>query len=73
MRYNANVDLKITKYNGERLLLCTDGLYNNVPLNDLKSVLSGNEPLARKAQQLIRFGNFNGGSDNMGIAIWENQ
>ena len=73
MRYNANVDLKITKYNGEKLLLCTDGLYNNVPLADLKSVLNGNEPLARKAQQLIRFGNFNGGSDNMGIAIWENQ
>ncbi len=72
IKYNASVDLKIMKYNGEKLLLCTDGLYNNVPLLDIKSVLNGKDSLERKAIQLVRFGNFNGGSDNMGLVIWEN-
>lgn len=72
IKYNASVDIQLLKYNGEKLLLCTDGLYNNVPLLDIKSVLSGNDSLDRKVNQLIRFGNFNGGSDNMGVVIWEN-
>ena len=71
MRFNALVDLKTIEYHGERLFLCSDGLYNNVPFYDLQSILKGNESPERKCYQLIAFGNSNGGSDNMAVVVWE--
>ena len=72
VRQNANVDFSFFEYKGEKLLLCSDGLYNNVPYNDIQSILRGNESPERKCLQLIAFGNANGGSDNMAVVIWEN-
>ena len=69
---NANVDMTFFEYKGERLLLCSDGLYNNVSHNDIQAILRGNESPERKCLQLIAFGNANGGSDNMAVVIWEN-
>lgn len=66
-----NVDLQIKDYHGERILVCSDGLYNNVPLKDLEAIVRGNDSLDKKANQLINFGNFNGGSDNMALILWE--
>lgn len=66
-----NVDILEYQYNGERLLLCSDGLYNNVSLKDLTSILKGNDSLDKKCMQLIAFGNANGGTDNMAALIWE--
>ena len=71
IRFNALVDLKTFDYHGERLFLCSDGLYNNVPFYDLQSILKGNESPERKCFQLIAFGNSNGGSDNMAVVVWE--
>ena len=71
VRFNALVDLKTIDYHGERLFLCSDGLYNNVPFYDLQSILKGNESPERKCFQLIAFGNSNGGSDNMAVVVWE--
>ena len=68
---NLNVDINLFPYRGERLLLCSDGLYNNVPLKDMISILKGNDSLDKKCLQLIAFGNANGGSDNMAVVIWE--
>ena len=72
IRNNANVDFSFFEYKGERLLLCSDGLYNNVSYNDMQSILRSNESPERKCLQLIAFGNANGGSDNMAVVIWEN-
>ena len=66
-----NVDINVREYHGERILVCSDGLYNNVPLNDMTSIVKGNDSLDKKANQLIAFGNFNGGSDNMALILWE--
>ena len=66
-----NVDIREYQYNKERILLCTDGLYNNVPLKDMNSIVKGNDSLDKKCMQLIAFGNANGGSDNMALIIWE--
>ena len=66
-----NVDISTYPYNKEKLLLCSDGLYNNVPTKDILSILKGNDSLERKCLQLIAFGNANGGSDNMAVIIWE--
>ena len=67
----VNVDINVREYHGERILVCSDGLYNNVPLNDMTSIVKGNDSLDKKANQLIAFGNFNGGSDNMALILWE--
>ena len=68
-----NVDINIRDYHHERILICSDGLYNNVPENDLASIIRGNDSLDKKANQLIAFGNFNGGSDNMALILWESE
>ena len=67
------VDINSYEYNGERLLLCSDGLYNNVSPLIIESTLKGNDTVTNKCQQLIAFGNSNGGSDNMAVVIWENK
>ena len=71
IRYNALVNLKILPYHREKLLICSDGLYNNVPFYDLQSILRSNESPERKCRQLIAFGNSNGGNDNMAVIVWE--
>ena len=63
--------LDLRKNHGERILVCSDGLYNNVPVSDMASIIRGNDSLDKKANQLIAFGNFNGGSDNMALILWE--
>ncbi len=71
VKKKVSVDIQSFEYNGEKLLLCSDGLYNNVPLSVIESTLRGNDSIDRKCYQLISFGNANGGSDNMAVAIWE--
>ena len=68
-----NVDLNVFKYNKEKILLCSDGLYNNVAHSIMETIVRGSDSLDKKAKQLITFGNANGGSDNMAIAIWESK
>lgn len=70
---HLNVDINIRDYHHERILICSDGLYNNVPESDLASIIRGNDSLDKKANQLIAFGNFNGGSDNMALILWESE
>ena len=70
---SASIDLKTFPYSGERILLCSDGLYNNVPVNDIASVLRGEDSVEQKVSQLIAIGNKNGGSDNIAVVIWEAQ
>lgn len=67
----VNIDIVPFEYHKERLLLCSDGLYNNVSHSDLTSTIKGNDSLDKKCNQLIAFGNANGGSDNMAVVIWE--
>ena len=73
MKYNANVDIKTIVYNKERLLLCSDGVYNNLNKSDLKSILKSDDMLERKGKQIIAFANANGGSDNMAVVLWESK
>lgn len=70
-KIRVNVDIAVRDYHGERILVCSDGLYNNVPVSDMASIIRGNDSLDKKANQLIAFGNFNGGSDNMALILWE--
>lgn len=64
-------DMRVLPYAGEAIILCSDGLYNNVPENEIRAVLSTDERADEKVSNLIAEANANGGSDNIGIAYWE--
>ena len=58
-------------YMNSTLLVCSDGLYNNVSDQEILSVLRGNDATSQKANELIAIANANGGSDNIAVALWE--
>ena len=68
---SLSVDMRILPYHGETIFVCSDGLYNNVREKDISNVLDMNIPINDKVQSLISLANFNGGSDNITIALWE--
>lgn len=68
---SLSVDIRTIDYNGEAVFICSDGLYNNVREKDILNVLEMNIPTSDKVQSLISLANFNGGSDNITIALWE--
>lgn len=67
----SNVDVSIHNYNSESILLCSDGLYNNVLESDIFQILKGNNSTNQKAKELITLANNNGGSDNIAVVLWE--
>lgn len=68
---SCSLDLVVKPYCGESILLCSDGLYNNVSEPEIRAVLSTDERPDQKVASLIAEANANGGSDNVGIALWE--
>lgn len=70
---SLSLDLKTIKYEGEHLLLCSDGLFNNISNNDLSAIVKTDESPQQKVDQLISLANANGGSDNIAVAYWESE
>jgi len=69
---SVNVKVTYTKVlQGDRLLLCSDGLYNMVPASDILAAMKGTEALANKCQTLIDKANAKGGSDNITVVMAE--
>ncbi|HNX15881.1 MAG TPA: Stp1/IreP family PP2C-type Ser/Thr phosphatase [Bacilli bacterium] len=68
---SLNVDIKITDYCNENVLVCSDGLYNNVEDNSIYSILKSDDSTEQKVNELIALANANGGSDNIAIVLWE--
>ena len=68
---SASIDIKVSKYNNESVMLCSDGLYNNVPEADIASIIKGDDTTEEKINELICLANANGGSDNIGVVLWE--
>ena len=68
---SLEVDARLMNYEGERFLLCSDGLYNNVSNRDIESILKNEDSVDEKADELIALANSNGGSDNIGVVLWE--
>lgn len=54
---------------GEMLLLCTDGLTNELSDNEIAVLLAKEIPIHEKAQRLVDQANSNGGSDNITVAL----
>ena len=68
---SVSLTISVHPYKGESLLLCSDGLYNQVPEKDILALVSTDERADQKVTSLICVANQNGGSDNEGIAYWE--
>lgn len=70
---SASIDMKVVPYLNEEVLICSDGLYNNVPEEDIAAIIKGNDTVEMKVNELIAIGNKNGGSDNIAVVLWEAQ
>ena len=68
---SLNLDTTFGNYNSERILLCSDGLYNNVPHNDIANIMKNTDSVEQKVNELIQISNSNGGSDNVAVVVWE--
>ena len=66
-----SIETEVHNYNGETLFLCSDGLYNNIPVPDIENILRTDEDVETKVNTLINVANYNGGTDNISVALWE--
>ncbi len=64
----AEVSSPVKLYNGDTLLLCTDGLTNEVPEKQIRSIIK-KLPLEQAAQALVDAANNNGGKDNITLQL----
>lgn len=71
---SENVDAKMTcarVMDGDRILLCSDGLYNMVKGPGLLNVVNDSHDLAGKCHELIRLARDSGGTDNITAVMAE--
>jgi protein phosphatase len=69
---SETVDVTVTYtkvYQGDWILLCSDGLYNMVNIADVLSTLKGSADLPEKCKLLIERANEGGGIDNITLII----
>lgn len=57
--------------NGDKLLLCSDGLTNMVENYDIKKIVKDNDSIEDAVRELIRQANENGGKDNISAILIE--
>lgn len=63
--------LNSNPYMNSKILVCSDGLYNNASEQEILGILRGNDTTIEKTNELIAVANANGGSDNIAVALWE--
>ncbi len=54
---------------GERVLICSDGLTNMLDDEDIKNIITDNDDLEAAANSLVKRANDNGGKDNISVII----
>ena len=62
-------DVRLTP--GDILLLCSDGLSNMVPDEDIRQVILTSETLEETGRRLVSMANDNGGRDNIAVVLVE--
>lgn len=68
----ADVEVDIASHelrNGDRYLLCSDGLSGMIDHQSIVALLSADEPPHERARMMIDVANANGGRDNVSVAI----
>lgn len=67
----CSVYISTIPYTGQTLLLCSDGLYNNVNDDEIERILSNDDTTEQKGEMLIKVANSRGGNDNIAVSLWE--
>lgn len=68
----VDMDIKTIMFEeGDTVLLCSDGLSNKVPEEEMQNILKNESTLEEKATELINLANENGGEDNITLVILE--
>ena len=70
---SLDLDIKVMPYMYDTIMLCSDGLYNNVAEQDILSIMRSTASPDQKINELISLANRNGGSDNIAVVMWEAQ
>ncbi len=65
------IQMKVFDLDFDYLLLCSDGLYNEVSEEKILKVLKESVPLEEKCERLILLANKCGGKDNITVVLWE--
>jgi protein phosphatase len=71
---SETLEVKVTHVQinqGDRILVCCDGLYNMVPEADLLEIASRGDGLADNCKAFIEKANANGGTDNITMILAE--
>lgn len=67
---SISFDSKLLMYHNEPILLCSDGLFNNVKENIIAEVIKKRMSAKAIVNELIALANKNGGSDNISVAYF---
>jgi protein phosphatase len=67
----VSYDLNVIPYEGQRLMVCSDGLYNNVSFTEIASLMASSDTPQQKVESFISLANAHGGTDNIAVGIWE--
>jgi PPM family protein phosphatase len=68
---SVSYDLNVIPYEGQTLLVCSDGLYNNVSTGEMTAILTSSDSTQQKVEAFIRLANAHGGTDNIAVGLWE--
>lgn len=66
----VKVDITVTAYEGETILLCSDGLSNMVSDEQIRNIVHENEDLQKAAEELVALANKKGGKDNITVVAF---
>ena len=69
----VKVDISIKPYNGETLVLCSDGLTNFVEDDEIRTYIKNKSNLQKSAEELVALANERGGGDNITIVALERE
>lgn len=67
----VKTDILINEYNGETIVICSDGLTNLVADEQIADIVTENEDFDAAAKALVRLANQKGGADNITCVVFE--
>ena len=67
----VKTDILINEYDGETVVICTDGLTNLVTDEQIVDIISEYEDYQEAAEALVNFANQKGGPDNITCVVFE--
>ena len=69
----VKVDINIIPYNGEKILICSDGLTNFTTDEEIRDTMNEPHTLQENSEKLIELANSRGGKDNITIVVLEKE